>query len=427
MEKDKAIIELPASKSIGARFLVATYFGGTLPADPYFDDNDDLQVLQQALLSLYSDEEPIDYGESPIDVHASGTAFRFVTAVCASTPGADFVITGTPRLCSRPMEPLLEVLEAAGAKITSQGKDRKGPYRVAGKILEGGEFAIRGDISSQFISALMLVAPSWKKGIKLTFSTPLVSRPYLEMTKKLMELFGIKIKLTPERVEVEPGKYKEPDGFKVEADWSSASFFYEAAALGCDNIYLRNLLPAGESLQGDSRIPEMFTYLGVESNFDEGGVKLSSTLAAGEDKKPIEMDFSHNPDIVLPYAVASLCQDRRFRFTGVHTLRHKESDRLEGLRLESLKLGYVVNYGEDYVEWDGEKCEADRNPLIRTYDDHRIAMSFAIAALKAGELRIENPDCVGKSFERFWDRLPEIGLECERDGESMRVRTAREK
>ena len=151
-------VSLPASKSIGARFLVASYFAGTLGACPRFDDCDDLRVIQSALLDLLVNKEWLGVGEPPLDIHASGTAFRFITAVAASTPGADFLVTGTPRLCARPMKPLLDVLRKAGASIEARGKDGTGPYRVIGRRLTGGEFEIRGDVSSQFISALMLVA-----------------------------------------------------------------------------------------------------------------------------------------------------------------------------------------------------------------------------------------------------------------------------
>ena len=416
----QAIIELPASKSIGARFLVATYFAGTLPADPYFDDNDDLMVLQQALLNLYSDEQPIDYGETPIDVHASGTAFRFLTAVCASTPGADFVITGTPRLCERPMQPLIEVLRNAGAIIEPQGKESLGPYRVAGKHLEGGEFSIRGDISSQFISALMLSAPSWIHGMKLNFTTHLVSRPYLEMTAKLMAKFGVAVKLSDDYVEVNTGKYIEPEDFKVESDWSAASFFYEACAIAEKTIFINGLIPPPESLQGDAAVSSLFERLGVKSEFTETGVSINYEPSSANNQ--INLDFSDNPDIVLPYSLTCLCNDRNFRFTGIRTLRHKECDRIEALVKESAKLGYEITAGDDHIEWTGKRLPLHDNIVIETYDDHRVAMSFAIAALKMSEVRIINPDCVNKSFVRFWEQLPKLGLICELHEDVMSVR-----
>lgn len=398
--------------------MVATYFAGTLPADPFFEDNEDLMVLQDALLEVYSDEEPIDYGDSPIDVGASGTALRFVTAVCASSPGADYVITGTPRLMQRPMEPLINLLREAGAGVETLGEKGLGPYRVKGRNLEGGEFAIRGDISSQFISAVMLVAPSWGKGGRITFTTPLVSRPYIEMTAKLMERFGIKVNLTNDLVEIPNGKYIEPAGFQVEADWSSASFFYEACALGANNIELEHLIAPKDSLQGDSKTEELFGMLGVVSNFNKDGVTLKLT-----DKHPekIETDFKDCPDLMLPFAVACLCRGIKFRFTNVAHLRVKESDRIASLEEESKKLGFRVKSGDDFIEWDGETIERDSDAVIDTHDDHRVAMSFAMAALKFGEIKISHPEVVEKSFIDFWNQIPKVGLKCEQKDDVMIV------
>ena len=412
------MIQLPPSKSIGARYMVATYFAGTLPADPFFEDNEDLMVLQDALLEVYSDEEPIDYGDSPIDVGASGTALRFVTAVCASSPGADYVITGTPRLMQRPMEPLINLLREAGAGVETLGEKGLGPYRVKGRNLEGGEFAIRGDISSQFISAAMLVAPSWGKGGRITFTTPLVSRPYIEMTAKLMERFGIKVNLTNDFVEIPNGKYIEPAGFRVEADWSSASFFYEACALGANNIELEHLIAPKDSLQGDARTEELFGMLGVVSNFNKDGVTLKLT-----DKHPekIETDFKDCPDLMLPFAVACLCRGIKFRFTNVAHLRVKESDRIASLEEESKKLGFRVKSGDDFIEWDGETIERDNDAVIDTHDDHRVAMSFAMSALKFGEIKISHPEVVEKSFIDFWNQIPKVGLKCEQKDDIMIV------
>lgn len=406
------MIVLPPSKSIGARYLVSTYFAGTLPADPVFEENDDLMVLQEALLEVYSDEEPIDYGDSPIDVGASGTALRFVTAVCASSPGADYVITGTPRLMQRPMDPLIDVLKAAGAEIECLGENGAGPYRVKGGKLKGGEFSIRGDISSQFISALMLVAPSWEKGLKLFFTTGLVSRPYIVMTMRLLQQFGVKVNLAEDYVEVAPGSYIEPHGFTVESDWSSASFFYEAAAIGVKKIEIGGLCPPAESLQGDSSIADIFRQLGVVSSFDKEGAILDQEASAAL-PETIDIDFIDMPDLVLPVALACLCKEIKFRFKGTGHLRLKESDRVASLLQESLKLGYKLEEGNDYICWDGEKMTAEQDPLIDTFDDHRVAMSFAMVALKTGKIRISHPEVVEKSYIDFWNQLPKIGLEVE--------------
>ena len=412
------MIQLPPSKSIGARFLVASYFAGTLPADPFFQDNDDLMVLQQALLEILSDEEPIDYGDSPIDVGASGTALRFVTAVCASCEGADYIITGTNRLMQRPMEPLINLLKEAGAGIEALGDKDSGPYRVAGKKLKGGEFSIRGDISSQFISALMLVAPSWEKGLKLNFTTSLVSSPYIEMTAKLLRKFGIKVNLSSTEVEVEHGHYKEPEGFTVEADWSSASFFFEACSLGAKNVSLANLPRPAESLQGDAATAEIFSELGVEAQYNDEGANLNLTVVSPD---KLTVNFKDCPDLVLPFAVACLCKGFKFRCDEISHLRLKECDRVEALQKEARKLGFVVIAQEDYLEWNGETVEADADPVIDTHDDHRVAMAFAMAAFKFGKIRIQHPEVVEKSFIDFWNQIPKIGLNCIQKDNLMEV------
>ena len=412
------MIHLPVSKSIGARYLVATFFARTLPADPLFEDNDDLMVLQQALLEIFSDEEPIDYGDTPIDVGASGTAMRFVSAVCASTPGADYVVAGTPRLMSRPMTPLLNLLQQAGAGIESLGREDKGPYRIKGGNLQGGDFTIRGDVSSQFVSAVMLAAPYWEKGVRLRFSTPLVSRPYVEMTARLLDTFGVKCKLTDMDVTVEPGEYRIPKKFRVEADWSSASFFYEGCAIGEIPVELADLTAPELSLQGDSRVADLFLKLGVDSIFSANSVTLERTE---NQEETVEVDFKDCPDLVLPYAVACLCQGVKFRFVNVAHLRLKESDRIESLQKEALKLGFVISADENEIKWDGTVKDKEADPLIETYDDHRVAMSFAMAALKFGKIRISHPEVVEKSFIDFWNQIELLGLKCNFTGTEVTV------
>lgn len=413
------MIQLPPSKSIAARYLVASFFEGTLPADPIFEDNQDLMVLQNALLEVFSDEEPIDYGDSPIDVGASGTALRFVTAVCASSPGADYVITGTDRLLQRPMVPLLNLLKDAGAGVETLGENNKGPYRVKGAKLEGGDFSIQGDISSQFISALMLVAPVWEKGMKLQFTTPLVSKPYIEMTARLMDKFGIKSSLSDQFVMVPHGRYRIHADFQVEADWSSAAFFYEAAALGIKNVEIQNLLSPEKSLQGDAQADSVFGRIGVSSSFSSKGAVLNPSDSIAE---KVEIDFKDCPDLVLPFAVACLCKGIKFKFNNVAHLRLKESDRILSLKNEALKLGFVLTEGDNFIEWEGQTSEAAEDPLIDTYEDHRMAMAFAMAAIRYGKIRIANPQVVEKSFIDFWNQIPKLGLVCRQDGDVMEVK-----
>lgn len=415
----KTMITLPASKSIGARFLTASYFAGTLSRCPKFEDCDDLRVIQKALLDLDLYKGATGSNPRKLDVHASGTAFRFMAAATASTPGADFILTGTPRLCSRPMTPMLEVLSEAGAGITPQGADGNGPYKVEGRHLKGGTFGIRGDVSSQFISALMLASPTWAGGMKLQFTTPLVSRPYAEMTAKVMKSFGVNVELSDNGVTVEQGRYLAPKDFKVEADWSAAGFFYEAASLCEDSIGIAGLVSPQHSLQGDSATAGIFANLGVATIFDTRGAHL---FKEGNTPENIDIDLTDNPDLVPAFAVACCLNECRFRFSGVRNLRLKECDRLAAMQQELHKLGYVLTAEDDVLAWDGEKCNPEASPLIETYDDHRIAMAFAIAALHAGEIRIANPAVVEKSFENFWECIPALGLVCHKEDNVMNIK-----
>lgn len=403
------MIQLPPSKSIGSRYLVATFFAGTLPADPLFEDNEDLMTLQGALLEVYTDEEPIDYGDSPLDAGASGTALRFLTAVCASCPGADYVINGTPRLMQRPMKPLLEVLKKAGAKIDCLGNDDQGPYKVYGNTIKGGEFKIQADISSQFISALMLVAPSWEEGAEIKFSTPVVSAPYIEMTAKVLEAFGIKAKVSDSFVKIPHSRYHQPHHFDIEPDWSAAAFFFEACVLSHKDIQLQNLSSPQTSMQGDSIADKLFAGLGVNSLFDKTGASL--TYQPVEINK-LSVDFKDCPDLFLPFTVACLGSDTHFVANNIDHLRFKESDRVAVLQKEAAKLGYIIKVEEGSVSWEGDKNEIKEPVVIDPHEDHRVAMAFAMVAFKTGKITISHPEVVEKSFVDFWNRLPELGLTC---------------
>lgn len=411
-------IKLPASKSIGARYLMAACLGGVIGKCQPLDDCDDLRVIQSALNAIAMDNDK----SKPlvIDVHASGTAFRFVTALAASRPGK-YLITGTPRLCSRPMGPLLKVLTQAGARIFPQGADGRGPYLVEGSQLEGGEFEIAGNISSQFISALMLVAPYWRKGLRLKFTTPLVSRPYAEMTAGMMRGFGVDATLGENGVTVNPGNYRVPDDYKVEADWSAAGFFYEAALIGGHaKMRLKGLRPPGESLQGDAATASLFRDLGVISHFDSEGCIVESGPGTPNE---IVRDMTDMPDLVPALCVGCVERGISFRLTGVANLRVKESDRLAVLQQEMGRQGYELQAGADTLEWEKgwriPGLEATEPPVYDTHDDHRIAMSLAMMVFRRGIVRMHHPEVVEKSFERFWEVLGSLGVSCHKEGDIL--------
>lgn len=419
-----ATITLPVSKSIGARYLMARYFSGTISSSKHFDDCDDLIAIREALTML---EQSVKTGcHAIIDVHASGTAFRFLASAAASTPGADITLTGTPRLCARPMTPLLNVLKEAGADITPLGSDNTGPYAIKGSQLKGGNYKIKGDVSSQFISSLMLASPTWKGGIDLHFTTPLVSRPYAEMTATMMQKFGIECILSTHGAFVAEGNYDTPDDYEPEADWSAAGFFYEGALIGHFDLSLSGLTSPEESLQGDSQTSLIFNQLGIHTVFRDGDTSLTCSSLPPE---YFTADLSHQPDLVPALAVGCAISGILFKFTGVRNLRLKESDRLEALRKELGKLGYTISLGEDEISWDGETFDPEKSEdflkrtscVIDTYDDHRIAMSFAMAAFRLGSIRIRHPEVVEKSFADFWNQLRKIGLDCTQNDDIMTV------
>lgn len=412
-------IDLPASKSIGARFLAASYFAGTLLQCRQFNDCDDLKVIQKALQDLYISRQNVAAKPTVLDIHASGTAFRFMAAIAASTPSANVILTGTPRLCSRPMTPLLDVLCQAGAHIEALGENGTGPYKINGGVLKGGDFEIRGDVSSQFISALMLAAPTWEGGMRLRFTTPLVSRPYAEMTARVIRDFEIDVELSETGVTVKEGKYVAPANFRVEADWSAAGFIYEAAAFKLSQVWIADLVSPEISMQGDAATAKIYRRLGVKSEFKEDRAEIQRYYDLPDD---LELDLTHNPDLVPALILSCAFNTVRFRFTGVRNLRLKESDRLAAMQTELMKFGFPIEVGEDHIEWQGGVWSHNHDFVIETYDDHRIAMAFAISALRKGTVKIANPDVVDKSFANFWEQLPKLGLKCKREGNIMIVK-----
>lgn len=415
-----AVVTLPPSKSIGARVLTASCLAGDsgVREDVSWKGRcDDFRVIDDAIHAL---AENVRSGEgrcAQIDLGASGTALRFMTAAAASTPGAGCELTGSRRLFRRPLLPLVELLRNAGAEITLSDTS----VHISGRRLRGGDYGIAGDISSQFISAIMLAAPAWDGRTVLRFTTPLVSRPYVEMTARVMESFGIVPHLAEDEVVIDSGVYRLPErNAEIEGDWSAAAFFYEGVMLGSTPLRLERLLPPEESMQGDSAAAAIFGALGVSSLFTPYGVEI---CRVGKSAESLEADLSATPDLVPPLVCGCALSGVRFRFTGVRNLRFKESDRLEALRAGLSLFGIEVRVGEDEIEYDGEGSRSLHSPAmaIDSCGDHRIAMSFAMAALRVGKVEIADADAVGKSYPEFWEQLARTGLKCRREGGKMVV------
>lgn len=401
----KGKVILPSSKSLSNRVLVINALSGNrgmLPEN--VSDCDDTRVMIKWL----------DGCDETVDVGAAGTAMRFSTALLAVSEGYR-VITGSERMKQRPIALLVDALRGLGAEIEYVGNEGYPPLRIKGNpTMKGGCVSLSGGVSSQYISALLMIAPMMEEGLTLTLIGDVVSRPYIDMTIGLMRDFGAKVMWMDDNVvRVEPRVYSKRDFF-VESDWSACSYWYEMVALGDGDVLLPGLFK--DSFQGDSRVAELFSMLGVATEYVEGeGMGACVHIyRTGDVCGRLDLDLVEQPDLAQTLVVCCCMMGVPFRFTGLQSLKIKETDRINALRTEMRKLGYVVGEENDSVlYWNGERCEADTEPVIDTYDDHRMAMAFAPCALKLGEIRINDPHVVSKSYPGYWEDLRSVGFVCE--------------
>ena len=394
-------IALPSSKSISNRALVIRALsGGDMPIDNV-SDCDDSRVVEEALRLM----------PRVVDIKAAGTAMRFMTSLLAVV-GGEHIVTGTERMRNRPIAVLVDALRSLGADITYMEKDGFPPLRIKGGELTGGRLVLPGNVSSQYISSLLMIAPRLKEGLVLQLTGEVISRPYIDMTLAIMQQFGAKAQWIDERtVSVEPVPYS-PIPYYIEADWSAASYWYEMVALTADEG-AKVLLPGlfRESLQGDSKVAELFFGLGVETRFCANAVQLVKTPY---DTGVFECDLTGQPDLAQTIVVTCCMLGRHFRISGLQTLRIKETDRIAALQRELGKLGFVIGVeGDDTMFWSGEMATGSgevSDVAIDTYEDHRMAMAFAPVALIRGSITINNPDVVSKSYPRFWEDMKMAGF-----------------
>lgn len=399
-------IKLPASKSISNRALIISALAGVKTMPRNISNCDDTEVIVRALR-----DNPYE-----IDIKAAGTAMRFMTAYLAVTPG-EHVITGTERMKHRPIKVLVDALRYLGADIEYIGEEGFPPLKIRGKALDGGSIEIPGDVSSQYVSALLMIAPMLNGGLELHLTGNIISRPYIDLTIHTMHDYGARVEWTDvDTIVTEPTGYRERE-FIIENDWSGASYWYETLALMGDresSIRIPGLIDS--SRQGDSGVRYLFSMLGVKTSFEDG-IKTKPTtvtLKAMRSMLPkLDFDFSGQPDLTQTLVVTCAAMNIPFHFTGLATLRIKESDRIEVLKREMRKLGFVIREeNNSELLWDGERCEATMKP-IDTYEDHRMAMAFAPAAVKFPGLRINNPEVVTKSYPNFWKDLQQAGFKIE--------------
>lgn len=392
-------IDLPTSKSVENRALIISALsqGGSIVEES--GRCDDVEVLYRALTHLHREM---------LDVGAAGTAMRFLTAFLAITPGKR-LLTGSERMKQRPIGLLVDALRVLGAQIEYVEQDGFPPLRIEGRSLKGGRVMLPGNVSSQFASALLLIAPRLNNGIHLTLTGEILSRPYIDLTLALMNRAGADAQwISENEISVSKGNYRG-DAVKMEKDWSAASYWYQLVALasGKNQVELKAL--SLDSLQGDKRVVEYFSRLGVET------VAYSQGLVLRKKKCEVEYmceDLSSHPDLAQTLAVTCVVLNIPFRFTGLQNLQIKETNRLVALQTELRKIGAVVEIvGEETLQWNGTHCPPDSRPLISTYDDHRMAMAFAPASFSFPGLCIESPSVVSKSYPLYWADLERAGFQ----------------
>ena len=324
------------------------------------------------------------------------------------TPG-EYQLTGSERMKQRPIKILVEALRKIGAEIEYAEREGYLPLNVKGRELEGGEVELSGSVSSQYISALLMIAPYTRKGIKLTLTGNIISLPYIKMTLSLMSLYGVETRMVGNQIDVPTGKYN-PLSYRVEADWSAASYWYGFVALANDaDIVLEGL--DNVSIQGDSKVVSLFTPLGVATEYNDGYVVLRKCNMV---KKTYEVDLTDTPDLAQTIVVVAAMKGVPFKISGLQSLRIKETDRIAALVKEMRKLGYVLDDSEEgTLKWTGERCSPEENIEIDTYDDHRMAMSFSIASYLYPGIKIKSSEVVTKSYPKFWEDLSKVGFSIE--------------
>ena len=395
----KGEVTLPSSKSISNRILIIN----SLSYSPYLienlSDSDDTKVMEDVLNS----------NTNHFNIGHAGTAMRFLTAFLSKIAG-EWTITGSERMQQRPIGILVDALQQLGASIEYTEKEGFPPLRILGSSLKGGNIELDGSISSQYISALLMIAPTVQGGITLRLLNQITSKPYIDLTLELMREFGVHHTWNGNEIRIDEQPY-QPIQFSVEADWSGASYWYAMAALSdhCD-LLLKGLRL--KSLQGDAHQAEWYrNYFGVQSVQEGNDVRLTKNDLPNFGC--LEIDFIENPDIAQTFAVLAVCKNIPFHFKGLLTLKIKETDRIKALQNEISKFGatlYEPVNGE--LAWDGsfDLNLVHETPLIKTYHDHRMALAFALAALVYPQIIIEDPQVITKSYPKYWEDLKKVGF-----------------
>lgn len=387
-------IKITGSKSESNRLLILKALYGGLQIEN-LSNSDDSQVMQRALATK----------EKVVDVHHAGTAMRFLTAYFSIQKGRETVLTGSERMKERPIGILVEALRGLGADITYIEKEGYAPLLIKGRALNKKEIDLQANVSSQYISALMMIGATLPEGLLIRLIGEVTSVPYIEMTRALLGQLGIESSFKDKAIQIEPAKTLAAQTIVVESDWSSASYYYGLVALA-EKAEIKLSSYKRESLQGDAALSSIYEKMGVQTIFRENSI----ILVKKEDFKPKhqKIDLINSPDIAQTIAVTCFGLGIGCDLTGLHTLKIKETDRLMALQVELSKLGAIIKVTKDSLHLEpAQKINADIT--VKTYQDHRMAMAFAPLALRV-PLIFEDAQVVNKSYPDFWDDFAALGI-----------------
>lgn len=391
------IIGLPASKSIANR---AMLLNELLPIKSTLSDTGDSADtlrMQSLLAQIRENRNKPSAAPLILDAGDAGTVMRFLLALLAISPG-EYLLTGSERMLKRPVRELVDALITLGADISYAGETGFPPLRIRGKAIEGGKVQLSSSISSQYISALMMIGPAMKNGIEIIIPQGQVSKPYIRMTAGLMRQLGVDIDELGEIVQV-GRQVRAPAPIRVEADWSSASYWYESLALSARNsVSIRGL--SADSLQGDAFVREIFHKFGISTKFEEDLAILEKTHPAST---LIQLDLTEYPDLAPALACTAAGLGIEIQLSGIAHLRYKESDRIEALSAELSKLGCDARTDEVSLSLKGRVSRSTE--VLETHKDHRMAMALAPLTLVCGPMRLSRPEVVRKSYPGYWEEL----------------------
>ncbi len=371
--------------------------------------SDDSEVMIKALATINQQPSTTNHF---IDIHHAGTAMRFLTAYFAIQEGREVVLTGSARMKERPIQILVEALQQLGADITYEEAIGFPPLRIRGKKLLNSKVSLQANVSSQYISALLLIAPKLENGLHLTLEGKLTSVPYIQMTLDLLNQIGINTKLNQNTIEVFPSTDNpQPTTIAVESDWSSASYFYSIIALSKAGTQITLSSFKQNSLQGDSALVDIYKNFGVQTTFNENSIILTKIgrQPTTDNRQPLSFQLNNTPDLAQTIIVTCFGLGIGCHLTGLHTLKIKETNRLAALQNELTKLGAIVTTTDDAITLE-PKTVIHSNIKIETYNDHRMAMAFAPLALRV-PITILDAAVVSKSYPNFWNDLKSIGFE----------------